>query len=407
MVTCRRTVGPVKTPVARFRPPRLLRHLAAAGWVDLGLAAAMGGSVLLAATAAAGAASPAELPTMAWLAVGGVAAATVLFRTAPVTGLLIGTATLLGYHVTVGDPLGLAWPLAVVVYGVARAGHLWVGAGFGGIYLAAFFVHLLIIDMPADGLALLHNAAQEGLLLAGALLVGEVVRTRVRQAETARDLLVLHQQQQEQQTQRRIVEERLRIARDLHDLTAHTVSVVSLHAGVARERFDHDPQAARASLHTIEQTSKQAAGELRELVGLLRSDETAPADALDAIRRAVGVTRSAGLWVDLQLDPSGPPLAGPAGLATARIVQESLTNVLRHAEARNARVRIGGEDGALDISITDDGVGPAPNGTTPHPGVGLRGMRERAEALGGTLTHGHGSSGGFEVHARLPARSES
>lgn len=393
-------------PVAGLRPPRSLRHLPAAGWMDVGLAVAMGGSVLLAATVAVGAASPAELPPTGWLAAGGVAVATVLARTAPLAALSIGTVTLLTYHVTAGDPLGLAWPLAVVVYGVARAGRLWVGAGFGAVYLAAVFLHRSIIDAPSGGLAVLHAAAQEGLLLAGALLVGEVVRTRARQAEVARELLALHHQQQEQQTQRRIVEERLRIARDLHDLTAHTVSVVSLHAGVARERFDRDPEAARAALQTIEQTSKQAASELRELVGLLRHGDTSPADPLSAIHRAVGVTRSAGLSVDLLLDPSDPPLAGPAGLAAARIVQESLTNVLRHADARHAQVRIAVDDGTLDISITDDGIGPTSNGTTASPGIGLRGMRERAEMLGGTLTHGRGSSGGFRVHVRLPARSE-
>ena len=141
---------------------------------------------------------------MAWLAVAGVAVATALFRSAPLVGLLIGTTALLGYHVTVGDPIGLAWPLAVVAYGVARAGHLWVGVGTAATYLGAVFIHRLVAEMVIDGMALLHHAAQEGLLLLGALLVGEVVRTRVLQAEAARKLLGLHQQQQEQHTRRRI-----------------------------------------------------------------------------------------------------------------------------------------------------------------------------------------------------------
>lgn len=390
----------------RIAPLRLLRSVAIARWVEAGLAITMGGSMLLTVTAAAGTGSPAALPAMAWVAVAGVVVATALFRTAPLVGLLIGAAALVGYHVTVNAPLGLAWPLVVVIFGVARAGQLWIGAGFAVVYLGTVFAHRWIIDTAGNGLALLHGAAQEGLLMAGALLLGEVVRSRVLQAETARTLLELQEQRQEHETQRRIAEERLRIARDLHDLTAHTVSIISLHAGVARERFVHDPQAAQASLLTIEETSRQAARELRGLVGLLRSDEPPPLDALSAIRRAVEATRSAGLSVDLQLTPSHLPLTGPEGITAARIVQESLTNVLRHAKATHARVQIRDEDGMLNIVITDDGIGPAGGETGLHQGFGLRGMRERVEALGGTLTYGRGSDRGFEVHARLASRGE-
>jgi signal transduction histidine kinase len=365
----------------------------------------MGASVLVAVTVAAGSGSPAELPASAWIAVSGVVAATVMFRVAPRTGLLVGAAALVGYHVAVGDPLGLAWPLVVAVYGVARAGHLWVGVGFSVAYLTAVVSHRAIEGVATDGLTLLHAAAQEGLLLAGALLVGEVVRTRVLQAETARERLTLLQRHQDEETQRRIAEERLRIAHDLHDLTAHTVAVISLHAGVARERFDRDPDQARASLSTIDATSKQAAKELRGLVGLLRSDEPPPPDGLDAVHRAVDAARSTGLMVDLHIEPPGLTLTGPTGIAAARIVQESLTNVLRHARAEHAAVTIRATDGTLEIWVTDDGASPIQHAGVPQPGVGLRGMRERVDVLGGTLTHGRGTSGGFEVHARLPPRS--
>lgn len=374
-------------------------------WVDLALGAVLGASMLLAATVAAGAATPDELAGWAWLAVGGAVVATALFRAAPLVGLLTGAATLIAYHLAVGDPLGLAWPLVVVVYGVARAGHLRAGAGFAAAYLATLFAHRVIDGAALDGVALLHAAAQEGLLLAGALLVGEVVRTRVLQAETARGHLAALERSQEEETQRRIAEERLRIAHDLHDLTAHTVSVVSLHAGVARERFDRDPEQARASLATIEEASRQAATELRGLVGLLRSDNASlSSDGRDAVHRAVEAARSTGLDVELRLDPPDLNLAGPPGLAVGRIVQESLTNVLRHADARRAEVTIRNGDGALEVAIVDDGAGP-PNDLTPaQHGVGLAGMRERLEVLGGTLHHGRGAEGGFEVHARLPTR---
>lgn len=367
----------------------------------------MGASVLLAATVAAGATTPGELAGWAWLAVGGVVVATALFRAAPLVGLLVGAAALVSYHLAVGDPLGLAWPLVVVVYGVARAGHLWTGAGFAAAYVATVFSHRAIGGAALDGVALLHAAAQEGLLLAGALLVGEVIRTRVRQAETAREHLAALERGQEEETQRRVAEERLRIAHDLHDLTAHTVSVVTLHAGVARERFDHDPRQARASLATIEEASRQAATELRGLVGLLRSDDTPPSsDGLEAVHQAVEAARSTGVSVELRLDPPDLNLAGPAWLAGGRIVQESLTNVLRHADARHVKVTIRKDDGALDVTVVDDGAGPPDDLTPPQHGVGLLGMRERVEVFGGTLRHGRGAEGGFEIHARLPARSD-
>ena len=156
---------------------------------------------------------------------------------------------------------------------------------------------------------------------------------------------------------------------------------------------------------TIHEASKQAARELRGLVGLLRSDEVPSPDVRDTIQQAVARARSAGVTVDLRFDPPALALAGPVGIAVARIVQESLTNVLRHAKATHARVHVYEEAGTVNVGVTDDGVGPQWDGSVPQPGFGLRGMRERVEALGGTLTYGRGDHGGFMVHARLGGRS--
>lgn len=396
--------GQVDVSVLRLRRPVLPSPATRPGLLDVGLALAMGASVLIAVITAAGSGSSVPSTASAWLAVAGAAVGTALFRAAPRAGLLIGAVALTSYHVVEGGTLGLAWPLVVTVYGVARAGHLTVGAGFAAAYLAAVFSHRALGGALSDGLTLLHAIAQEGLLLAGALLVGEIVRTRVLQADAARERLALLERRQEEETQRRIAEERLRIAHDLHDLTAHTVAVISLHAGVARERFDGDPVRARESLATIEATSRQAAEELRDLVRLLRSDEAPPSDGLDGVERAVAAARGTGLEVELTVTAADRTLTGVVGLAVVRIVQESVTNVLRHADAEHVTIDIRESDGTIEVTVTDDGRGPSTPPDPPRSGVGLRGMRERVEVLGGTLTCGAGRDGGFRVHAQLPSR---
>lgn len=227
----------------------------------------------------------------------------------------------------------------------------------------------------------------------------ELVAGLVARAETA-------ERTREEETLRRVGEERLRIARDVHDVVAHAMVAINVQAGVGAHLLDRDPDHARSTLRDIKRVSGEALTDLRSMLGVLRDpdDEDAPvrpvADlaALDDLRDGLA---AAGVDVDVTVDPSAFPL--PASVATTgyRIVQEALTNVLRHADTTTARVHVARVGGSVLIEIEDDGPGTStPDG--PSSGHGVRGMRERATAAGGSLEAGPRPGGGWRVAASLP-----
>ncbi|MFB7643987.1 sensor histidine kinase [Streptomyces sp. NPDC056084] len=202
---------------------------------------------------------------------------------------------------------------------------------------------------------------------------------------------------------RRADEERLRIARELHDVLAHSISVINVQAGVGLALLDSDPEQARTALTTIKSASKEALGEVRQVLETLRAPGEAPrspAPGLDRLPELVEQAASAGLTVATTTTGRHSALPPGADLAAFRIVQEALTNVVRHSAARTARVAVGYEPGALVLRIEDDG--PPSSDAAGGSGNGLIGMRERAAALGGTIDAGPVPSGGFRVTARLP-----
>jgi signal transduction histidine kinase len=204
--------------------------------------------------------------------------------------------------------------------------------------------------------------------------------------------------------QRAAVEERMRIARELHDVVAHSMSAIAVLAGTGRFVMRQSPDVAAEALGTIETTSRAALEELRRLLAVLRDDsdpeQLAPTPGLADLDALVGLCRDAGIDVDVTV--AGAQRALPAGLdlCAFRIVQEALTNVRKHARARRASVSICYEPAALTVTVRDDGVGPR-SGTSG--GHGLVGMSERVSLYGGTLHTGRGALGGYEVVARLPA----
>ena len=213
-----------------------------------------------------------------------------------------------------------------------------------------------------------------------------------------------------EETQRRQgVEERLSIARELHDALGHHVSLINIQAGVALALFDRDPDQARTALAAIKGSSRELLGEMRSTLGVLRGVDEDPARApvagLDRLPLLVAEHRTAGLEVDLHLalhhgETDGDVVVPPSvEHAVFRIVQESLTNVRKHAGVTRAAVRIGTEGDRLIVEVTDPGRGPTAGS---DEGRGLVGMRERAAALGGTLTTGRPADGGFGVRAELP-----
>ncbi|MFA1547304.1 sensor histidine kinase [Actinomadura chokoriensis] len=198
-------------------------------------------------------------------------------------------------------------------------------------------------------------------------------------------------------------EERLRIARELHDVVGHHLSLINVQAGTALHRFHRDPAQGEAALAAVKQSSREALRDLRATLGVLRqADEeapTAPVPGLGGIGELIGSARSAGLTVHSRVAGAADPPT-EVGLAAYRIIQESLTNVSRHAAAAEVTVSVEHAPGELLIEVADDGPGQGAG----LPGSGVDGMRERARALGGELTAGPAPAGGFLVRARLPYR---
>jgi signal transduction histidine kinase len=218
---------------------------------------------------------------------------------------------------------------------------------------------------------------------------------------------------EEQQIARQLVQERAmageraRIARELHDLIGHTVNLMLMQAGAGRRVLDRDPAKARDLLTELERAGRDALAELDRVLGVLSSDDPGgdrPVDAygLDLLPALAERMTEAGLRVTTAIGPGVRNLPHSLDLTAYRIVQESLTNALKHADAHAARVTVRIDGRWLDITVHDDGRGPAAG---YQPGRGLLGIRERAALFGGTATHGPGDTGGFRVHCRLPLAS--
>ncbi|MFI5658395.1 sensor histidine kinase [Streptomyces sp. NPDC051684] len=236
------------------------------------------------------------------------------------------------------------------------------------------------------------------------LLLGEVVRTR-------RELLAEYaaraeraEADREREAARRVQQERTRIARELHDVVAHTVAAMTVQAGVALDTLDRRPEVARESMRTVREAGKEAVRELRATLTVLRepdAESIAPAPGVDRIPELVSTFAGSGTEISLSQDvPDPAAVPRMVHLAAYRIVQEALTNVVKHADARHTAVSVSLEERHLCVEVVDDGRGHA--GRDSEPGFGLIGMRERAGAVGGSIDYGHRADGGFRVRALLP-----
>jgi signal transduction histidine kinase len=235
---------------------------------------------------------------------------------------------------------------------------------------------------------------------------GEAVRVRRAYVAELRDRAERAERTREEEARRRVDEERMRIARELHDVVSHTIGVISVQAGVAAHLLHRRPEQAADSLAAIRQASDEALGELHAMLGVLRGGDDgraplAPAPGLAELDALVA--QAAGAGVEVRVVVQGEPRRLPPAvdLACYRVVQESLTNVVRHAGASRAEVTVSHHGGGVVVEVVDDGsgrAGPASAGS----GQGIVGMRERARALGGTLEAGPRPQGGFRVRASLP-----
>jgi len=200
-----------------------------------------------------------------------------------------------------------------------------------------------------------------------------------------------------------VVDERARIARELHDVVGHSVSVMTVQASAVRRLLDPDQEKVNGALLVVEETGREALAEMRRMVGVLRHPEEAPALApqpsLEQLQRLVEHAREAGLPVELRIE--GEPIQLPAGidLTAYRLVQEGLTNALKHARAKQAEVMVRYSGGHVELTVTDDGPG---GGDGEKGGHGLVGMRERVSVYGGELEAGPRVGGGYRLRAKLP-----
>lgn len=327
-------------------------------------------------------------------------------RRAPAATLLITAGSLVVASVLVrhsqgGVPVEVFIAMLVAFYSVGAHCDDRRAPFVGALALTA----IATVDLARPGLFNGSGSPRPAAWLAFAIawLVGRDMRRRrgrVAELETRAEQL---EREREEKAQLAVSEERARIARELHDIVAHGVSVIVAQAR-AGPHLVHDPERASGVFRAIESSGREALVELRRLLGILRSEDQqlaiGPQPGLSSLASLVEQVRASGLPVELRIE--GEPVHLPAGvdLAAYRIVQEALTNVVKHARATAAEVEVRYRPDALELAVVDDGRGAAAsrNGT----GHGLIGMRERVALYGGKLDAGSRDGGGFSVHARLP-----
>jgi signal transduction histidine kinase len=291
-------------------------------------------------------------------------------------------------------------PVIVGVYWVAltRTWRIAVAAGLAGA--VAIFVTEGLLG-PFGWFGGPNATMWPELLAAGA--VGAYVAARRQWLAAESDRAARAEQAREEETRRRVDAERMRIARELHDVVAHSMAMINVQATAASMQLTADPASAAEAIQAIRRASKSGLRELRTILEVLRhvDGRGSAAPDLRAIAALVEATSAAGTPTTLELAEPPFPLPPPVTLAVYRIVQESLTNVVRHAGRVAATVGLRQDNGYLYVDVVNDG-GAAPAAFSDGTGAGLTGMRERAVALGGTLDAGPRPGGGFAVHARLP-----
>lgn len=362
--------------------------------------AAVDGAVALgvAALTLGGGLSAAEpgVAALVFLGAGGLALAA--RRRAPSLVLVVTAVCAVG-HLAAGAE-ALAVPYLVAVYGAVRAGRRTLAVVTSAALVAV--LHAVVL-LPQDGpvteaLARARHVLELAWLIA-AFAAGEAVRQAERRADEA-------ERTREETARRRADEERLHIARELHDSLTHQISIVKLQAEVAvhvaRRRGEEVPQA----LSAIQEAAREASRELRATLEALRDDDTAPPRGLEHLPELLERARSAGVEATLRVEGERRDVPAAVARTAYRIVQEALTNTARHAAgATTAGVRVRHRADLLTVQIDDDGKAAPP--ANPAPGLGLLGMRERVTALGGRLDARPRDGGGFTVRAELPVEPAS
>ena len=292
----------------------------------------------------------------------------------------------------------------VAVYSVAAYGSRWVS--LAGLVVAEVGS---VANQLTPGRFQAPTVISNALLIAAVWLLGHFVGVRRVYVGQLEERTAELEQAREELARRAVTEERLRLARELHDVVAHAMSVIAVQSGVGAHIANTQPEEAAKALVAIEATSRGALEELRRLLGVLRQEhepqgDLAPVPGLADLDSLLAEVSKAGLAVKLRVNGTRPPVPAGVDLSAYRIVQEALTNVVKHAGPAHAQVTIGYRDQDVTVEVTDDGQGAVTSGSDGQAGSGhgLIGMRERVQAFGGDLQTGPRPGGGFRVAARLP-----
>ncbi|MGJ6967296.1 sensor histidine kinase [Streptosporangium sp. G11] len=382
-------------------------------WLDVLLSLAVGVTGLVESFGRQGF-EPGQIADPVPLAAGAVVAGTMLLlrRRFPVAVLLALISVGLAVRAMSGDGYYAAWHFystLILVHTVASAAELRSRRGFAGLACVLAAYAGLQTFQRNDVAEVMIGAVFMGVAYGSGILLRRQIDQTLRLAERATRLEV----EREERARRAVAEERARIARELHDIVSHNVSVMTLHTGGVRMRLGDEHARERDMLLGVERAGREAVEELRLMLGVLRgtgdSGSGAPQPDLDQLDELVTHVRQAGLDVRLRIAGEPRPLAPGLGLSAYRVIQEALTNVLKHAHATGVDVVVTHGRTGLDVEITDDGTGgaslpdggPGPDGHIPG-GHGLIGMRERAAMHGGELSAGPVPGGGYRVVARFP-----
>ncbi|WP_030435253.1 sensor histidine kinase [Actinoplanes subtropicus] len=356
------------------------------------------GALLLADAAIAPDAGPVRPLDVALIVVTAVAVA--LCRRFPVPAMLVTTAAMLALHIRVHAGVSAAFPVLGTVYVAAWRGYK-VAAGLASVvFLAGFLAKDISVAPGPLGQQIFERTSLLLGWFVAANVAGLVTRQRRKYLEQVEQRAAEAERTREEMALRRAGEERLRIARDLHDSLTHSISVVKVQAGIAVHLARKQGDEPSAALLAIQEASGEAMRELRATLEVLRSPADADRIGLSRVDELAERTRAAGVPVQVTVTGSPPPLPDEVDQAGYRVVQEALTNVARHAGPATAEVRLDYSPALLTVSVTDDGQALTPGAVTP--GVGLRGMRERVTGLGGTLHADRRDQGGFAVRAVFP-----
>ncbi|MEX5303510.1 sensor histidine kinase [Kocuria sabuli] len=358
---------------------------------------------LIIATGYGGERSPDAVAYLFALGFGGLM---LLRRTMPRSVLVLSVLGTFAYYTLDYPPIGIAIPVVAALFSTAEADLMGWSVGTGIVMFVVSMYFRIRDGEEAIGFLVGYESVSNIALFAAAIALGHSFRTRrirlAQQAEIAR----LTTSQLAREADLRMQSERERISRELHDTVGHTMSVISLQAGVGAEAVGHDDRAVSEALDRIRTASTQTLRDLRSMVRILRSsaaqDETRRVLSLSAVQELIDTAQGAGLEIRTDITATPEELSAPVDAAAYRVIQESITNVVRHAGATHAHVKADIRDGRLHISVTDNGRGSAQ--ADPRDGYGMAGMTERVRLLGGSLSTCSSAGIGFAVEATMPAR---